>query len=280
MKNYDLETVPLSEIDRFWEYVNNHPECFDQKHLIRTLKKYGCKVVPDPYDATIIKPIVAMLKKKKPFSVIRINDGEANFLAYGAYPGTINLDKHVVAVWLQTRLKLDDNVEINEIWFVMLRELMMESVLDADIIGCRNLSKRIRHFSDVDALYQRAKKDNFMDYPRGSVGAFRAISYIQHLAASGRLKGKIIGSGQLYFSILDHLNILFRHVSDIICISSQMEAVENLQDRFPQKKFTWIPHGQHENMNKFEPSFILNVESNLSSDLTSVPTIIRIKSID
>ena len=279
MKRFGLETVPQSEIDRFWEHVNDHPECLNQKYVIRTLKKCGCKVIPDPFNAKIIKPIVAKIKNKKPFSVIRIGDGEGNFLAYGAYPDTINLDKHVIAVWLQTRLDLDDNVEINEIWFVMLRELMMVSVLESDIIGCRNLSKTTQDIRDVDHLYQLGQED-YRDYPRGSVGVFRSTDYILRLAASGRLSGKIIGNAHLYFSIVNHLDILFRHVSDVLCITSRKEAVEKLQEIFPQNKFTWISSGvltdtmghtfNQQNMTRFEPSFIADFESNLPDDLHGV----------
>ena len=276
MKQFGLETVPQSEIDRFWEYVNDHPECLNQKYVIRALRKYGCKVIPEPFSFKIIKPIVTKLKMKKPFSVIRIGDGEGNFLAYGAYPGTINLDKHVIAVWLQTRLDLDDNVEINEIWFVMLRELMMVSVLESDIIGCRNLSKTTQDIRDADHLYQVTQED----YPRGSVGVFRSTDYILRLAASGRLSGKTIGNAHLYFSIVNHLDILFRHVSDVLCITSRKQAVEKLQGLYPAKKFTWISSGSlidsmrhrfhQQNMTRFEPSFISDIESKLPDDLHGV----------
>ena len=279
MKRFGLETVPQGEIDRFWEYVNDHPECLNQKYVIRTLKKCGCKVIPDPFSSKIVKYIAAKIKTKKPFSVIRIGDAEGNLLAYGAYHGTINLDKHVIAAYVQTRFELDDNAEISEIWFVILRELMMVSVLESDIIGCRNLSKTTQDIPDADHLYQDGQ-DNYHDYPRGSVGVFRSTDYILRLAASGRLSGKTIGNAHLYFSIVNHLDVLFRHVSDVLCITSRKEAVEKLQGHFPQIKFTWISSGllidpmrhrfHQQNMARFEPSFIADIEANLPDDLHGV----------
>ena len=151
-----LDTVPQIEIDRFWNQVNNRPEYFDPDYVVRAYRKSGLEVMPEPFDVTLIEPIIRALQNKTPFSVVRIGEGEANVLSWRAYAGMLNLDRHSIIInanWLE------DTFRITDVWLSVMRDMMMNSVLEADMIGCRSLTNTIQHFRSAEDLKERTRND-------------------------------------------------------------------------------------------------------------------------
>ena len=259
-----LDTVPQIEIDRFWNQVNNRPEYFDPDYVVRAYRKSGLEVMPEPFDVTLIEPIIRALQNKTPFSVVRIGEGEANVLSWRAYVGMLNLDRHSIIInanWLE------DTFRITDVWLSVMRDMMMNSVLEADMIGCRSLTNTIQHFRSAEDLKERTRNDL-----RGAVGIFRAVDYMLHLAKKKYLNGKFICSAHLYFNILEHLKILFQYSTQIICISPEIEIIEKMREKYPRNQFVHIEIGkQHpDGRNRSEPSFLVEVESKLQTDLQGI----------
>ena len=253
--------IPKTEIDFFWNQVNNRPEYFSPDRMVRAYRKSGLKVIPDPFGIRVLKPVIRALKKREPFSVIRIGDGEACVLSYGAYAGTPNLDKHAIIASVGL---MQDSFRVTETWMSVLRDYTMSSVLEADLIGCRSLTKSVQHFFDSADLKARTRGDL-----RGAVGIFRAADFMLHLARRKTLSGKIVGSAHLYFSVLNHLETLLLHAPNVICISSEAQVTERLKRKYPHNRFTHISVGKvhPDGSNRPEPSFLGEVESCLPIDL-------------
>ena len=261
MRIFSLDTVPKAEIESFWTQVNNRPEYFSPDHVVRAYRKSGLKVIPDPFGVRVLKPVLRALKKKEPFSAIRVGDSEACVISYGAYSGTPNLDRHTI---IKCAGKMKDSFRITEIWMSILRDMMMASVLEADLIGCRHLTKSVPPPRDLIDFKERARDDL-----RGAVGVFRAVDFMLHLARRKILSGKIIGSAHFYFSVLNHLETLLLHAPDVVCISSEAQVTEKLKEKYPRNRFTHISVGKAhpDGPNRPEPSFLGEVESCLPMDL-------------
>ena len=241
--------------------MNDRPEHFSPGHVVRAYRKCGLEVVPDPFGIGVLKPVIRALKRKEPFSAVRIGDGEACVISYGAYAGTPNLDRHVVAEYLRGQ---KDSFRITEVWMSILRDMTTASVLEADLIGCRGLAKSVPPPGGPAGFRERARGDL-----RGAVGVFRAVDFMLRLARRKVLSGKIAGSAHLYFSVLDHLETLLLHAPNVVCISSEEQVTEKLNEKYPRNRFTHISVGKaHPDVsNRPEPSFLREVESCLPMDL-------------
>lgn len=258
---FSLDTVPKAEIDYFWHEVNDHPEYFKPRHVMRAYKSCGAKVMPDPFGIGVLKPVIRALKRKEPFSAVRIGDGEAGVIAYGAYPRTPNLDRHVMAQCLRLGT---DSFSVTEVWMSILRDMMMASVLEADLIGCRNLSEVLPPFGDLTDFKERARDDL-----RGAVGVFRAVDFMLRLARRKVFRKKSVGSAHFYFSVLNHLETLLMHAKDVVCISSEAQVTEKLNEKYSRNRFAHIAVGRAhpDGYNRAEPSFLTEVERCLPMDL-------------
>lgn len=259
-----LDTVPQIEIDIFWNQVNNKPEYFDPDYVVRAYRKSGLEVIPDPLDATLIELIIRALQNRTPFSVVRIGEGEAKILSWRAYAETLNLDRYSIIIHANRH---KDNFRITDVWLSVMRDMMMNSILEADMIGCRSLTNTVQHFHSTEDLKERTRNDL-----RGAVGIFRAVDYMLYLAKRNYFRGKIICSAHLYFNILENLEELFLYSTKIICISTEIETVERMRERFPGNEFIHIEVGKQypESLDRFEPSFLVEVESELPIDLQGV----------
>ena len=256
-----IDSVPPAELESFWNWAAAHPEYLNPDHVRRRYRRAGLRVIADPFGSKVVRPIVRALRRKTPFSAIRIGDGEAGILSYGAYRGTPNLDRHALTA---TTTIFDDSFRLTETWALILRDLMMASVQSADLIGCRGMSRRVQYFSGINDLKSRVGRDI-----RGAVGIYRAVDYPLRLARDGILRGKIIGSAHLYFSVVNNLSRLFRFAKNILCISPEPSVIDKMRTAYPGNRFHHIPVGRKcpDFSQRPEPSYINEVETMLPSDL-------------
>lgn len=259
-----IDMVPQIEIDRFWNQVNSKPEYFDPDYVVRAYRKSGLEVIPEPFDVTLIKTIIRALQDKTPFSVVRIGEGEAKILSWRAYAGMLNLDRYTIIIHANRH---EDNFRITDTWLSVMRDMMMNSILEADMIGCRSLTNTVQYFRSTEDLKDRTRNDL-----RGAVGIFRAVDYMLYLAKMKYFRGKIICSAHLYFNILEHLEELLHYTTKIICISTKAEIVEKMRKKYPGREFIHVEVGKQnlEGINRSEPSFLIEVESKLQTDLRGV----------
>ena len=91
MQGFDLQSladaIPEAEIELFRRQIITHPEYCDPGYVAGAYKGTGLKVLPDPFSIEVLEPVIEALQKNKPFSVIRMGDGEINVLSHDVYVG-------------------------------------------------------------------------------------------------------------------------------------------------------------------------------------------------
>lgn len=254
------DAVPEAEIELFRQHIHAHAEYCDPEYVIGAYEDAGLTVLPDPFSAAVLDPIIEALRKENPLSVIRIGDGEVSLLAHDSYVGTPSLDRYAL---LATIALMKDSFEVSELWMSVLRDLMLAAVWEADLIGCRGLSRSVQRMSSVADFIRVLSRDL-----RGGVGVFRSIEFMLRLSRQKMLREKIVCSAHLYFSVLDHLSTLLQHASRVLCISSESSAVEKLRKTYPTIQIDHIPVGTNgQSSARTEPVFLREVETSLPRDL-------------
>lgn len=248
------------ERERMVQSILAHPEYMDPKYVMDSYRKLGLEVIPDPFSADIVAPIKKALHAGKAWSVVRIGDGEINLLSYGAYPDTVNLDRHVVERIIAMQ---QDSFSVNRFWMMILRDLMAGALSQADMIGVVGLWRP--QSLSVDELAQL-----FLRNYRGISGQWRAIDFMLHRARQGFFKHKIIASAHLYFALLNHLDMILSVARKVFLVSNREEAMIRMKKRYPNIIFESIPVGKldESELRCEQPHFLSKVESMLPHDLT------------
>ncbi len=250
-----ISSILSAEIDRVAVAIAATPELLLSGHVLGSYAAEGLDVVADPFDARIADEVIAALRSRKPFSAVRIGDGEANLLSVGAY-GTPELDRACVAEFMAMQ---HDRIVPTDMWAMVFRELMLSSILQADIVGVLGLW-RAKPLSTEELL--ALLREN----PRGASGAWRAIDLMIKLARRGILKGKLVTSAHLYFGIVQRLEPILSEVREALLITNRSTLRERFAARFPKTHFDLITIG--DSPNAATPDFLLRTEGKLPGDLT------------
>lgn len=255
-----MKHVPQSELEAIIQSIHAHPEYCDPEYMISTYRSQGLQVLPDPLSTEIVTPINQALLANKGFSVVRIGDGEINLISYGAYANTPSLDYNVVEAILGMQ---QDSFRADPLWMIILRELMMGAVAQADVVGVIGLW-RPRPIN-TEQLVQL-----FLHDYRGISGQWRAMDYMLRLAAQGTFDHKILTSAHLYFSLLEHLDLILPLARKIFIISDRERIMGKFKHKYPNIDFEFIPVGQPVNSPpapRDKPDFLCAVFSSLPTDL-------------
>lgn len=251
--------IPQSEFDEFSQSVQSHPEYLDTEYVIDKYRQYGLDSIPDPFGAEIMSPIKQALSTGKPLSVIRIGDGETNLLSYGAYPETPFLNHAVVK---QIIAMQKDHFKVDPFWMIILRDLMMGALLQADIIGVIGLWRL--DIPSTEDIVQRFLKDN-----RGICGHWRAVDFMLSLAGRGVLRNKTLASAHLYFSVVENLQDILLLTDKVFIISNREQVVEKLTKRYPSVDFECIAVGTSTNGSlPDKPDFLFSTHAALPVDMS------------
>ncbi|MFZ2727056.1 MAG: hypothetical protein WAX77_12445 [Methylococcaceae bacterium] len=228
-----MNTIPQNEIEYVIQTMRSHPEYFNLDSMINAYKSCGLEVIAEPFKEEVLIPIKYALQMQQPLSVIRIGDSEANLLTYGMYPETINLNYFVAKAAIARR---KDSFTVDEHWLIILRDLLMGALAQADIIGVVGLWR-------PDETNNEIVIGRFLKDYRGVSGHWRAMDYMLTLANKKYFDTKIIASAHLYFSVLEHLDSLLILAKKIMIISNRKTIIENLQAKHPELCFDYIEIG-------------------------------------
>ncbi len=232
-----MENIPQNEIDIVTQAFNLRPEYLDTEYVINAYSSYGLKVLADPFTDQVLTPIKVALQEETPLSVIRIGDGEANLLTYGCYPDTRSLNSHVVKALLGMQ---QDSFVVDELWMIILQDLIMGAITQADIVGVLGLWRKKP--ITTENLIQ-----GFLRNYRGISGHWRGIDYMLNLAKNKLLANKIIASAHLYFSVIEYLDTILPLARKTFVISNRDNVTRNLQRKYPNLDFDYIPVGNMKN---------------------------------
>jgi len=256
-----LHAIPATELHFLARCIRESSHLLDTAEVARLYASLGLTVLPDPFDAQIADRIIDALRAKSPLSVVRIGDGETNLLSFGAYAATPNLDRYAVSELMGTQ---QDRFEPDETWMLVLREVMLSCVVQADIVGVIGLWQP--NSGRVDKLLEVFASD-----PRGGSGYWRAIDHMLRLARQGVLEGKIVASAHLYFGVLRRLNAILHHAEQVLLLTNRTALQVALAERFPATCFNVLAVGKSQGSAAppptSSPDFLVAVERELPRDM-------------
>lgn len=245
----------------FRQFLERNPQLFDTDGVADHYRSTGNHVVPSPFGSEISDHIAEALKIGRPFSVIRIGDGESNLLTYGYDPESQELEDFAVASIVA---KQKDRFRIAEPWQIVLKAMMCWAIASADIVGVCGVW-RPGSAADLDeevALFSRN--------PRGVSGYWRGIDYVMAMAEQSLLTGKTITSAHLYFGVLENLETMVTAARRVVCVTDRNSAFLGLVSRFPDCQFAFIDAVQSTSTENSSPVFFSNMSQRLGHDLSSV----------
>jgi len=251
--------IPQPERDDFIRSVRSHPEYLDPALLIDRYRDCGLRVDPDPFSTEIIERIERALSAGQPYCVVRIGDGEANLLSYGAYPETPSLNRHVLERFIAMQ---QDRFKAGSLWRVLLRDLMMGALREADVVGVIGLWRYRR--PEVEEVVRLFAED-----PRGTSGHWRAMEYMLRLADEGLFRNRTVASAHLYFSLVENLHRLVGCTDTVFVISNRKRVTEKLSREYPGVHFEPLLIGAPTTGPlPDEPGFLLSVHERLPAEMS------------
>lgn len=257
--------VPESEIELFRRHVLSKTEYDDPNRIMETYRSLRLPVLPGRSNVQVVTRIIAAIREQKPLSVIRIGDGEGTVVAFRAYPGTPNLDRHTLE---STVGIMKDSFRLSALWMTILRDLLLLAIRQADIIGVVGIGADHR-----PGMIPRKKRilHRLSHDIRGAVGSWRSIDLLIRFAQEGLLSGKTISHANLYFSVLENLDELLSNAPRVICINDNVEVSRAMKKKYPDSEFMHIATGKFGNASRTEelvaPEFLHDVERQLPGDL-------------
>lgn len=257
--------IPISEIQYLKNDILSKPEYLDPEYIISVFEKYALNVLKPDSSREICHLIINALADQKPYSVVRVGDGEINILTAYTYPETPSLDFQVA----KEAIDFCEHTFIttNE-WLNKLKRLTYDAVIQADIIGVLGLQR-----FNVPTVNQLATY--LENHVRGVSGQHRGIDYMLRLARNYVFSDKIIASAFLYFSVLDHLNEILTATKKLVLITNKIDVYKKLCIKYPLLDIQLI------NINPTikptvlkEPIFFIEVLDALDEDLSGTLTLI------
>ncbi|MBC2777728.1 hypothetical protein [Parasphingopyxis marina] len=199
------------------------------------------------------------LRGGKPFSAIRIGDGEANIAGYKYYRKTPSLNRHALAASIGNR---KDSFSPTEAWLDKLNALMNAAIASADVVGVLGIWRPRR----TTELNLETVVEDFRKNYRGVTGHIRGVDFLIRQAESGALDSKLLAPAHFYFGLAQRLDMLFSATEHLICITSRADLVAKLQARHPALRITHIPVGtvgRHGRDDRPHPVFLDDVRAQL-----------------
>lgn len=258
-------SIPETELKIFLNLIKKHPNFFDEYFLIKTYKNKSKKLISDPFSKKIIKCIIKNIKNNIPMSVIRMGDGEMNLLTYTKYPLLPELSLLTAEESVRKR---QHSFITNKSWLYTFEQMMFTAVKEADILGVLGLWRPNKLTAEEFSL-------TITKNIRGRWGQWTGIDYINKLCQSNIFTHKTIVSAHLYFSIIQHLDIIIKAVNTIYLITNQYSVLKKLKTLFPKNHFILIQEPVSKRpLATYEPLFLYNVMLKLPDDMSGSLTLI------
>ena len=251
----DLETLA--------DELQSQRQLYDIEWFRSAMRRKGHEIIVDPASDDLISLIEQALAERRPYSVIRLGDGEANLMTYeGAHSTTPDLDWQVAAQIVE--MQADRFVPSPDL-LAAVRSSLKLSVLAADIVGVLGLWTHIP--IAIETVLTKLPTD-----PRGISGQIRA-RYLALALPDVLPQSTVIASAHLYAGILVNLERLLTAARRIVCITGRTAAIAGLRRRYPDIEIKHIAVGSDPFRDETippTPGFLHRVKDALPSDAQGV----------
>ena len=234
-------TIPPEEFRYFAELVRSHPEYLKTAHIKQVYTSLGLQVLPDPFGSGVSDLTVQALQTGTPLSVIRIGDGEMNILAYGAYPDIPKLSDANFRSLVENQ---EDSFKLDEFWKFLLRDMLMSSVAQADVVGLVGLWLPPAAEREQESIEPERFIEGMMRQTRGFCGYWQSLDHFPRLVRSSLFKGKIIASWHLYLGVLQSLDRIVPNAERILLLTNHGGVVERMRKKYPRSSVGYIRVGR------------------------------------
>lgn len=261
--------MPEAELEKAADLLFADEKLYDVAETVASYKALGLKVIRSPDTDKLARYAREALANRKPFSAIRVSDGEFCVLAYGEFEDTPTLDRFIAVLSLA---KQSDSFDLGELWLMTIREMMVGSIAGADIVGVSgfwNEDGPTRGFRRDPDKMRRA----FESGPRGLYGDWKGRTYMPRLAQAGYLDGKIIASNHFYLSFLSSLPRLVKNAVSVMLMTGHAALLPAFRARFPDTEVTLLKIGNASDPRREKakhPYFLQDYQEAMPKDLTGV----------
>ena len=256
------EWVPEDEIERATDQLFALREQHDPEVVRGRYERLGVTPSADPTDAACLAPIGRALEARQPFSVVRVGDAEATFLAYGTYPGTPRLDRFGLAQSVRIN---QDSFRVQEAWMPILRDWMTWTMEDADLLGVLGCWR-----PEPIRLTRDALRDLIRSSLRGIPGHFRGVDTMLRWFERCPRRPAAVATAHLYFGFVPMLDELVSLADSVLLITDKTRVVEALRRRHPGTAVVHLAVAQssaEERNTRKSPWFLEDVMRQLPEDL-------------
>lgn len=261
--SFPPESVPKAEITFELDRLAPMFWMSDQAKVVKAYSDASVDCISDPFAREITDLIIDALTEYRPYSVIRIGDGEANLLTYGESPETPHLDRYLSAASI---LNQADHFDIDIAWMLALREMMQQSIHAADIVGVLGPWRPSNNWvATLESVAEGARKDL-----RGVIGHWRGMNVMLRRANSGEFATHTVASAYLYFAVAANLLEICGKAEKLLCICNVPSVPDELRVHFPDKPIEMLPIGltpASDNILQSSPEFLARVYDALPNDL-------------
>jgi len=230
---YPRAAVPAAEIEHMARLIDEHPNLLLPSKICEAESSLGYSILPDPLSSDVSARIAEALKSGTAYSVVRIGDGEANLLSFDRSPETPHLDRYCVAALIESQ---QDSFLPDHSSMLMLREMMISSIMQADVVGVLGLWRPPKI-----ALGPRRFADALNRNLGSFTGHWRGVELMLQLASTSLPRSKTIASAHPYLGILQHLPLIIETARDVVLNTDSSKVLGALSTRFPDVRFTLIP---------------------------------------
>lgn len=266
-------TIPDHEVEIFLNGLASSADLHFGRRLIEEYRATGLDLVDDPLAPALAEKITEALRNHQPYSAIRIGDGEANLLTYAMYPGTPVLDEMVARQIIDSQ---QDSFEANTTWLLVLQQLLLSSIQQADIVGVRGFWWGAAPVTSgaparPSAFDREQWRQRLLADPRGTAGILRGNDVMLKLARTNQLDGKVIASAHFYLGLAAQIKPLLKAARQTILITSQEAAATAIRRNLKGGKVTILKVGRSNTKDarriRRVPSFLQRVQNKLPLNL-------------
>jgi hypothetical protein len=212
----------------------------------------NCRAVVKGADAGgryIAEQAIAALRLRRPFSMIRIGDGEGNVLGFALHDNAQELR------WFNSIFYRQDGQTLGPDAARAFTRAFTDAYSQADVIGFTGLNNDPGELA-VPEEAQRRIQSGIQDNPRVALGTLRALQFGRQALENRRFRHAGMTNAWVYIGLIPQLDRLMENAARVIVITGKKELKAAFEERLKHRlaAFMVIPDRACEAASEPRPS--------------------------